>query len=187
MFGVRFNYSIRFGLAALFLALGASAATLEQLSLTDLIAKSTAIVRGTVQGSSVSVIGAVIYTHYAIKVSEQLKPLTGSAATVDVMLQGGMANGVMQRFAGVPRFQAGDEYVFFLWTGPSGRTQLTGLTQGLFAVGTPGASNPVLTRSASQETVLDAHTHRPVQPQALSMTLTELRSQIASVLSGAVQ
>lgn len=164
---------------ALCLVAGASAATLEQLSLADLIGKSTGIVRGTVQSSSVSVSGPVIYTHYTIQVSEQLKPSAG--ATVELVLPGGKANGVVQRFSGVPQFQAGDEYVFFLWTGPSGRTQLTGLTQGLFAVGTPGAANPVLTRAASQEAVLDAKTHRPVPSPTVSMTLTQLRAQIASV------
>jgi hypothetical protein len=168
-------------LLALCLVAGALAATLEQLSLADLIGKSTGIVRGTVQSSSVSVSGPVIYTHYTIQVSEQLKPSAGTAATVELVLPGGKANGVVQRFSGVPQFQPGDEYVFFLWTGPSGRTQLTGLTQGLFAVGTPGAANPVLTRAASQEAVLDAKTHRPVSSPAVSMTLTQLRAQIASV------
>jgi hypothetical protein len=33
--------------------------------------------------------------------------------------------------------------------------------------------------------MLDARTHRPVQSPALSMTLAQLRSQIASVLPGA--
>jgi hypothetical protein len=184
---VRGKHSVRIGSAALCLAAAAAAATLEQLSLADLIAKSTAIVRGTVQNSTTSVSGPVIYTHYTIQVSEQLKRSASSAATVDLVLQGGKANGVVQRFAGVPQFQAGDEYVFFLWTGPSGRTQLTGLTQGVFAVGTPGAANPVLTRAASPEAMLDVRTHRPVNSPALSMTLAQLRSQIASVLSGASQ
>jgi hypothetical protein len=167
----------------------ASAATLERLSMADLITKSTGIVRGTVQSSSVSVSGPVIYTHYTIQVSEQLKRSSAVAATVEIVLPGGTANGVMQRFSGVPRLQPGEEFVFFLWTGPSGRTQLTGLTQGLFTVGTPGAANPVVTRAASQEAVLDANTHRPVASPAVSMTLSQLRAQIASVLgtSGANQ
>ena len=184
------NFSVRVRLAGFLAGLSAlavlPAATLEQLSLTDLIVKSTAIVRGTIAGSSVSLAGPVIYTHYTIRVSEQLKGAT--SATAEIVLPGGQANGVLQQFSGVPRFQPGDEYVFFLWTGPSGRTQLTGLTQGLFAVGTPGASNPVLTRKASQEAVLDGRTHRPVESQALSMTLAQLRAQIASVLgAGASQ
>ena len=40
-----------------------SGATLEQLSLTSMIAKSTAIVRAKVAGSSVVASGPVIYTH----------------------------------------------------------------------------------------------------------------------------
>ena len=39
-------------------------ATLEQLTLDDMIAQSTAIVRGTVVDSWAALTGSVIYTHY---------------------------------------------------------------------------------------------------------------------------
>src|ERR1035441_1442805 len=67
----------------------------------------------------------IIYTHYQIRVSETLKG--SSAATVEFVVQGGVANNLRQTFSGVPQFAVGDEYVFFLWSGKSGVTQIMGL------------------------------------------------------------
>jgi len=171
----------------LFLAVGLlplEAATLLRLSLTDMIDKSTAIVRGKVTGSYAAFQGPVIYTHYTVQVSEQLK---GSAAgTVDVAVPGGTANSLRQNFAGAPQFNTGDEFVFFLWTSQSGLTQILGLTQGLFQIApqanaTP-AADPVTTRAASHELMLDAGTGRPVKDQTLVMNLSDLRTQIRARL-----
>ena len=52
-------------------------ATLERLSLDDMITRSTTIVRGKVTASWAAFTGSVIYTHYQIQVSEQFK---GAAA-----------------------------------------------------------------------------------------------------------
>ena len=156
------------------------AATLERLSLDDMITKSTAIVRGKVLNSYTQFNGPVIYTHYRIQTSETLK---GTALpVVEVQLPGGTINRVRQSFAGVPEFQVGDEYVFFLWTGKTGATQIIGLTQGLFAVAAGGASDPVTTRPASHEVMLEHGTGRQVKDQTLSMHLSELRAHIQSTL-----
>jgi len=164
-----------------FCMLPLQSATLERLTLTDMIAKSTAIVRGKVQTSYAAFSGRMIFTHYSVQVAEQLKG--AKAATVDVAIPGGTANGTMQTFAGAPGLQAGQEYVFFLWTDKSGLNWIIGLSQGLFAEsGDPG--NPSLTRGVSQEVMLDPTTHRPVQDQTVSTTLTDLRSQIAAALGG---
>src|ERR1017187_5269571 len=48
-------------------------ATLERLSLDDMITRSTTIVRGNVTASWAAFTGSVIYTHYQIQVSEQLR------------------------------------------------------------------------------------------------------------------
>jgi hypothetical protein len=158
-------------------------ATLERLSLTDMIQKSTAIVRATVAGSSVAQSGPVIYTHYQLQVNELYKGPAQS--TVDLALPGGIARGFQQIYSGAPQLHPGEEYVFFLWTGKSGLTQVIGLTQGLFAVSDVGAANPALTRSASHETMVDHSTGRQVRDQTLSMTLSGLKSQIAATLGGA--
>ena len=120
-------------------AVALPAATLERLSLDDLITQSTTIVRGKVLNSYTSTNGPVIYTHYRIQANETLK---GTArGVVEFQLPGGVANNMRQSFAGVPRFKAGDEFVFFLWTGKTGATQVLGLTQGLFSVAPGSAAN----------------------------------------------
>ena len=90
-------------------------ATLERLSLNNMILGSTTILRAKVTSSYVAFSGPIIYTHYQIRVSETLKG--SSAATVEFVVQGGVANNLRQTFSGVPQFSVGDEYVFCLWTG----------------------------------------------------------------------
>lgn len=167
------------------LALGCSlaplhGATLQRLTLEQIIAKSTAIVRGKVIGSFAASRGPIIYTHYSILVSEQFKGEPQS--TVDLSIPGGTANNFRQTFPGAPQFQAGEEYVFFLWTGPSGLTQIMGLTQGLFKLSETDSTDPQVTRAASAELMLDPKTGRPVKDQTLVMSLTALRSLIGSTL-----
>jgi hypothetical protein len=151
-------------------------ATLERLSLDDMIRKSTLVVRGKVAGTSTEAAGPVIYTHYQVQVSERLKGDAGS--TVDVAVPGGTANGMRQSFAGAPTLTAGDDLVFFLYTGRDGRNAILGLTQGLFTLG--AGSDPVSTRSASRELMLDRQTGRPVKDETMVMRLSELRKRIAS-------
>jgi hypothetical protein len=155
-------------------------ATLERIALADIIGKSTAIVRARVTGSSIAKIGPVIYTHYQLQVSEQYKGTAESS--VDLAFPGGVLGGIQQVYSGVPQLHAGEEYVFFLWTGKTGVTQVIGLTQGLFAVSDTGAKDPALIRAASHETMIERGTGRHVQDQTLTMTLSALKLQISAVL-----
>jgi hypothetical protein len=159
------------------------AATLQQLSMSDLIAKSTSIVLGTVQGSYTAYSGPVIFTHYRVQVAEKWKGAAG--ATVDVAVPGGAANGIRQTYSGAPQFQPGDQYVLFLWTGKSGMTQIMGFSQGAFAVAVDGSADPNVTRDATHELMLDAVTHGQVNDQPLTMRLSALRAQVASALGAA--
>jgi hypothetical protein len=159
--------------------------TLEKLSLGDIITKSTAIVRAKVTGSYAVYSGPVIYTHYQLQVSESLKGTNGTS--VDLAVPGGVANNFRQSFTGAPQFSVGDEYVFFLWTGKSGVTQVIGLTQGLFAVARGSSTNPTVTRSASRELMLEQGTGHPVKDQTLVMSLSDLRARIANTLAAAGQ
>jgi hypothetical protein len=168
-------------LALAICAVALSAATLERLSLDDMIAKSTAIVRGKVTGSYAAYTGPMIYTHYQIRVSETLKgPARGS---VEIQVPGGMANNMRQTFSGAPQFSPGDEFVFFLWTSPAGSTQVIGLTQGLFSLAADGEADPVTTRNASHEMMLERGTARQVKDQTLVMHLSELRARIGATLA----
>ena len=157
-------------------------ATLERLTLDDMIRQSTAIVRGKVTGSSAAFRGPVVYTHYAIQVTESFK---GSPVnTTDVVVPGGTVNRLRQTFPGTPQLRAGDEFVFFLWTGPSGLTQVIGLTQGLFSLPAGASADPVARRAASTEIMLDQSTGQQVKDETLVMKLSDLRAHIAATLHG---
>jgi hypothetical protein len=154
-------------------------ATLERLSLDDMISKSTAIVRGTVVGSYAALSGPAIYTHYSIQVAERLKG--DGSGSVEVVVPGGVANGLRMSVSGAPVLNTGDEFVFFLYTGKSGITSILGLTQGLFSL-VKGASDPTATRTASRELMLDPLTARPVKDETLVMPMSQLRTRIAGGL-----
>ena len=173
-----------FIVAALLAVAQLQSATLQQLSMNDLIAKSTSIVRGTVQGSYAAFSGPVIFTHYRVQVMERWKGSPGGV--VDVAVPGGTAGGIRQTYDGAPLFQPGDQYVLFLWTGKSGMTQIMGFSQGAFAVAQDGSADPVVTREASHELMLDPATHRQVNDQPVTTRLSALRSLVVGAL-GAVQ
>jgi len=155
-------------------------ATLQQLTMNDMIAQSAAIVRGTVVDSWAALTGSVIYTHYKIQVSESLKGPRQSS--VEIVVAGGVVNNLSQSFSGSPTLNKGDDLVLFLWTSRAGLTQIMGLTQGLFAVTPGGSADPVVTRAATHELMLDPKTAQPVKDAALSMHLSDLRSLIANML-----
>ena len=156
-------------------------ATLERLSLDEMISRSTMIVRGKVTASCAAYTGSVIYTHYQIQVGEQFKGANRSS--VEVMTPGGTVKGLQQSFSGSPVLNQGDEFVFFLWTSARGITWITGLTQGLFSLAGEKDVDRMATRSASRELMLDPQTARPVKDSALSMRLSTLRSRIAANLA----
>jgi hypothetical protein len=158
-------------------------ATLEKLTLDEMIRQSTAIVRGKVVGSSVSQRGPLIYTHWRIRVAERWKG--EPAAEVEVVTPGGAINGLRQVFSGAPELAEGTEYVLFLWTGKSGLTHLVGLSQGLFDLKLDGAGNPILSRPASTEVMLDPKTGREVNDEPMRMRLADLGSRIRRVLEAA--
>ena len=160
-------------------------ATLERLSLDDMITQSTGIVRGKVVSSSAAFSGPLIYTHYKIQVSETLKG--PGQATVDVAVPGGVANKLRQTVSGAPQFKVGDDFVFFLWTSKAGLTQVIGLTQGLFSLAMDGTADPMATRAASRELMIERGTGQSVKDQTLVMRLSDLRSRIASTPGAAKQ
>jgi hypothetical protein len=153
-------------------------ATLEFLSLNDLISKSTTIVRAQVTGSTASYTGAVINTHYQLTVLAQWK---GPAqTTIDVMVPGGTAKGVHQSYAGVPQLLAGQQYVLFLWKSSQGRVYPIGFTQGVFNL-LPGSSGSLTaTQMPTTETILAPGTGQLVKSQPISMPLAQLISAISA-------
>ena len=167
-------------LAALLAPIQAS--TLLQLSLDDMIGKSTMIVRGKVQQQTYAGFqGHMIWTHYTVQVSETLK---GSPVRqLDVVVPGGNSKGIQQTYSGAPTFSIDQGYVMFLWTSKSGLTQVIGLSQGLFAVVPDSAGNSMVIRAAASERMLNI-SGQPVSDSDIQMNLTDLRNRIQRVLSG---
>ncbi len=155
------------------------AATLEQLSLDDLIRKSTAVVRGRVLSSYTSSRGALLYTHSRIQVLESWKGASG--AEVNVAIPGGAMNGFRQAFSGAPKLTEGSEYVLFLWAGKSGMIQVIGFSQGVFGVTRDGQGESV-NRAAATETMLNS-SGRPVEDADVRMSLAELRDLVRRTLA----
>ena len=160
----------------LVLALGVQAASLEYLSLDDMAAKSTAIVRGRVVATGTGTRGPLIYTQYTIQVLERLKG--PDASQVDVVVLGGTSQRLSQTFSGAPQLAGGVDYLLFLWTGPSGLAQIIGLSQGLFQLQKDDKGELIATRAAASETMLDPKTGRLVNDQAIRLRLTDLRSRV---------
>ena len=155
------------------------ATVLQQLSLDDMIQKSTGIVRAKVAGSYAAFQGQDIYTHYQLQVLEGLKG--PSAQQIDVVVPGGSARGLRQAVAGAPTLTVGGEYVVFLWTSRSGMTQVIGLSQGLFRVAQDASGSTNLIRPAATETMLDKNGN-PVTDQAVSLRWSDVRSRIQQQL-----
>jgi hypothetical protein len=151
-------------------------ATLELLSLNDLITKSTTIVQAQVTGSSAAYSGAVIYTHYKVTVVAQWKGAAQSA--IDVMVPGGTAKGVRQTYAGVPQLVTGQQYVLFLWKSSQGRIYPIGFTQGVFNLVADASGNLTAAQMPTSETILAPGTGQVVKNQPIGMPLAQLITAI---------
>ena len=169
-------------LMTLALTLSASATTLEQLTLEDMIQKSTAIVHARVTGSHAAARGTNIYTYVQLDVLESWK----GQKVAEVALPGGVVGGIRQSVAGAPELKPGQEYVLFLWTSRSGLTQVIGLSQGLFKLSEEGSEGgrvvAVAQRPAASELMLD-RSGLPVEDHAVSMQLPDLRARVLQALA----
>jgi hypothetical protein len=151
----------------------ASATTLRRASLDDLIQTSTSIVRARVVGSFGASQGPLNYTHYTIQVLDRWKG--PSAVRMDVQVPDA---------AGAPVFSAGFQYVFFLWTGPSGANHLLGLSQGALDVTTDAAGNTIVVRQPTEALVLDPGTGAAGSQDPMQMKLSDFASRVTSALTG---
>jgi hypothetical protein len=168
----------------LILALGVSgllsAATLEKLSMDDMVKKSTDIVCATVTGTSSFVKGPLIYTRYRIQVSQRWKG--AEASQMDIAVPGGQYGIQNQIFSGAPKLQLGKEYMLYLWTSRSGITQVIGLSQGLFGVTRNSQGVATISRAAGTEMMLDRATGQPVTDQSVRMPLEDVAATISRIL-----
>jgi hypothetical protein len=160
----------------------AQATTLQQLTLGEMVEKSTSIVRAKVTASDTVLRGSDVYTVYRFETLEVVKGHNGLSPT-EVAVPGGVAGGVRQVVAGAPVLLADREYVLFLWTGRSGLTQLMGMSQGLLAVERTTAGVILTTRAAAGEQMLDSAGHA-IRDEALSMPWAELKARVMAIPAG---
>jgi len=127
----------------------------------------------------------MIYTHWRIQVAERWKG--EAASSMEIVTPGGTTNGRRLVFPGTPALAEGTEYVLFLWTSKSKLTHVIGLSQGLFDLKVDGTGNPILSRPASTEVMLDPKTHRQVDDEPVLMRLSDFNGRIRRVLGAARQ
>ncbi len=166
-------------LVASLVGLPLAGATLEQLSLDEIITRSSAIVRGKVISSYAAPHGRVIYTHYRIQVSEQWKG--NPAASLDVVVPGGSSGGIRQTFSGAPGLSPASDYVLFLWDSPTGLTHVIGLSQGVLTLKRDAKGSLTAFRTAATGTMVDSK-GRPVADEGLEIPLARLGETIRKVL-----
>ena len=162
-----------------------TSATLEKLTMDQMIDKSTAIVRGRIIASHAAKRGPVIYTFSKVEILEHWKG--SEASSVEVAIPGGAFGNLHQSFSGAPKLEQDAEYVLFLWTGKSGVTQVIGLSQGLFDVRVDENGETVVERPASGEIVLAPNTGMAIQDQPVHMQLSTLRARVRTALEKARQ
>ncbi|MCL4795969.1 MAG: hypothetical protein KJZ84_15520 [Bryobacteraceae bacterium] len=147
------------------------ATTIERMSMDEMIAKSTRIVRG--EAVSVEGVrrGGMIYTDYTFRVQETLKG--GPPETLRLSVPGGVHGAARQSFAGTPALRLSREYVVFVWTSRSGVNHIIGLSQGLFTAGLNEAGERVLRRGPASSHVVDKN-GKEVADSGVELTWGEL-------------
>ncbi len=155
--------------------------TLQQLSLDDMIRKSSDVVRGKVQCTGSTLRGALVYTTYRVQVSEQWKGLPQNQ--IDISVPGGLSSGIRQTYSGAPALSDGQELVLFLWTSKTGLRQVIGLSQGVFTVQPVSGGAMLASRSASTEQMVGPN-GQPVQDTALGIPVNDLRTKVLNTLAG---
>ncbi|MDQ2950395.1 MAG: hypothetical protein M3Y27_31390 [Acidobacteriota bacterium] len=157
--------------------------TLQQLSLDDMIRKSSEIVRGKVQCTGSAFRGSTLYTNYRVQVSEQWKGTP--APQLDIAIPGGLSGVVRQTYAGAPVLADGQEFILFLWTSKSGLRQIIGLSQGLFNVQPVVGGVWMASRAPATEQMVGLG-GQLVQDTALAMPLGDLRAKVLNTLAGRI-
>ncbi len=157
-----------------------TATTLERLSMDQIIAKSTYIVRAKVIGGAGTISNRSIYTKYSLQVIETLK---GSAASyIEVLVPGGTSNGMSQSIAGAPKLTIGNEMVLFLWQSPKGNLMVIGMQQGAFDLQKDATGKQFISRTAiTDSALLDGAKLIPQTDNGFRMSLLDLRQRILAV------
>lgn len=155
---MHFRKSGLVGLAALAASIGAaSATTLQDMNLQDLVSASAVIVEGTVESASTQNTGSGIFTTTRVRVND---PVVGSpGGVVSVVTPGGHAKSgrfaIAEQSAGAPRFMKDQRVLLFLQADNAGGYSVVGFSQGAMEVkASPAGQATVLSRATGGSTPL---------------------------------
>jgi len=162
-------------LAALLAAAPALGAEAVALSVEGLARSSDAVVRGQVRKTTptLSADGRRIFTLVDVEVASTWRGQ--AAATVRVIVPGGIMGAIGQRVDGAPSFAESEEVVVFLNRAEAGGNRVAGLAQGKFSVAGASAT-PDLTHTKMVARQVEAG-ERPAE----TMPLAELERRVRSV------
>lgn len=178
----KFPAVVILALIILFAPATGSAAYLIHLTLEEMTAQSQAILLGRcVQVTSAwNAAHSDIVTNSVFEVSQYYKGSLGKRVTITEL--GGQVGEWVSEYTGIPRFQAGEEAVLFVWTGPDGAHQVIGLTQGKFRVQRSGAGAGVqLSQTPSVHPPLEPPQHNHTEaaaPMVLPLAVLQDRVQL---------
>jgi hypothetical protein len=121
---------------------------------------------------------------YRVQVNQTYKGTVGRE--IPVAVPGGRFGTVVQNFSGAPTLNEGQDYLLFLWTSPSGLTQVIGLSQGLYRLKRSTAGEAIVSRPAAAEGMLDA-SGKFVEDTPVTMGYREMIDKIRRTLAVARQ
>lgn len=154
---MHFRKSGLVGLAALAVSIGgASATTLQEMNLQQLVSASAIIVDGTVESSSTENTGQGIFTTTNVRVND---PVVGNpGGLVAVVTPGGHSKSgrfaIAEQSAGAPRFMKDQHVLLFLQANEGGTYSVVGFSQGAMDV-RETASGPAVAARATGPTALE--------------------------------
>lgn len=168
-------------MALCFCIVAISASTLQKLTLEQMTEKSTDVVLAKVSQCAPEKKGKLVFTTCSLDVAERWKTSSDHHAS-KVSLPGGSFQGTHQQFSGVPVIKPDTHYVFFLWTGPSGMTQIIGLSQGAIAIEKSREGVSLAVRTPTRSRLLSTH-GKAVWDEGVDLQLEELRRIVRKVVS----
>lgn len=177
--------------ALLALAGGLAAATIPQMELSEVVARSPRIVQGRIVRTWTAWDAAhkAIWTHAEVEVERDLRGNAGKRITISEL--GGSVDGIEMHAPGAPKLRDGEEVVVFTYATPGGLWRLRGWGQGKYRVERDAAGRRVVRResfgakivkpdgSASRSALTEeANEAGPVEP--LESFLSRVEALVAS-------
>ena len=158
------------------------ATTLARMSLSQMASAADLVVRARCVTSASGWAQGSIWTVTQFDVLETLKGTP--QAHVQVRLPGGHVGHFTMNVEAAPRFQPGEEGVFFLEKTSEGNYSVTSWAQGTFRIAkNAGAGEATVTQDSSAMNVFDAATRQFRSEGIRNLPLTQFRQRLLSALA----